>query len=244
MALDAEFLGGVFSNEETSVDDKIKLILSESEADNRGLIQKRDELLAKEKKYKEQVSAFDEERKGYEEKIAGLEDTLKKNSPEENRKVYEAQLAEKQKKFDADLLTVQNERDFYKASHLKRLRDDAISEGVKDIQFVDGLRNGFIANVLMQNQFEAKEIDGQLMFLNEQNKTIQDVIHDFSLSPEGKAYIKNPTSGGNAHTSSTGGSSSSTSKNTITRSEYNELVKDPAKFAEFRATHKSWSISD
>ncbi len=243
MALNAEFLTGVFSNEETSMDDKIKLILSESEADNRGLIQKRDELLGKEKKYKEQIAGFETERTGYDEKIAGLEEELKKNSPEQHKQFYEAQLAEKQKKFDDELAKIQGERDFFKTSHLKRLRDDAISEGVKDIQFVDGLRNGFIATVLMQNQFEAKEIDGQLMFLNGDNKTIQDVIHDFSLSNEGKAYIKNPTSGGNAHTSSMAGSSSST-KNTITRAEYDELMKDPAKFAEFRATHKSWSISD
>ena len=241
--LDAEFLNGIFSNEETSVEDKIKSILSESEADNRGLIQKRDELLGHVKKYKEQISAFDEERNGYTVKIAGLEEELKKNSPEQHKQFYESQLAEKQKKFDADLKTVREERDFYKASHLKRLQDDAIAEGTKDIQFIDGLKNGFIATVLMQNQFEAKDIDGQMMFLNKQNKTIQDVIHDFSLSPEGKAYIKNPTSGSSAHnTSSNSSGSGSSATSTLTREQYEELVKDPARFAEFRNTHKNWSV--
>lgn len=104
------------------------------------------------------------------------------------------------------------------------------------------LKNGFIATVLMQNNFEAKDIDGTLMFLNAQNKTIQDVMHDFALTPEGKAYIKNPSSGSNAHSSNSYSNNSMT--NVLTRSEYNALVKDPAKFAEYRATHKGWSIAD
>lgn len=242
--LDAEFLNGIFSNEETSVEDKIKSILSESEADNRGLVQKRDELLGKEKKYKEQIASFDNERNEFTTKITGLEEELKKNSPEQHKQYYDSQLAEKQKKFDEELETVRGERDFYKTSHLKRLQDDAIAEGTKDIQFVEGLRNGFIASVLMQNQFEPKEIDGELIFLNKQNKTIQDVIHDFSLSPEGKAYIKNPTSGSSARNTSNNSGSSSSVGNTLTREQYEELVKDPAKFAEFRNTHKNWSVAD
>ena len=110
------------------------------------------------------------------------------------------------------------------SSHLKRLQDDAIADGVQDIQFVDGLRNGFIASVLMNNKFEAKDIDGKLMFLNEQNKTIQDVCHDFALSTEGKAYIKNPTSGANSHSSSS--TTSSIVGQTITRSEFMKLSQE------------------
>ena len=243
--LNAEFLNGIFSNEEMQVEDKIKSILSESEADNRGLIQKRDQLLGQEKSLKEKLKAYEEKDNESSAKINGLEEELKKNSPEEHKKFYEAQLAERQKSFDAELEKVTTERDFYKTSHLKRLQNDAIAEGVKGLQFVDGLQNGFIATVLMQNQFEAKEIDGQILFLNKQNKTIQDVIHDFSLSNEGKAYLKNLTSGSNSHTSvNTGAGNTGNSGSTITREEYNELVKDPAKFAEFRATHKSWSIAN
>lgn len=242
MALDAEFLNGIFANEDVSIEDKVKSILTEHDADTRGLVQKRDQLLGQEKKLKEQIAGFESSKGEYESRIAGLEEELKKNSPEQHKQFYEAQLEIEKGKFNTTLAEITKERDFYRTSHLERLRNDAISDGVKDIQFLDGLKNGFIANILMNNTFEAQDIDGKLMFLNSENKTIQDVIHDFALTPEGKAYIKNPTSGGNAHQSY--GSPSANRKDVISRSEYNELVKDPAKFAEFRKNHKNWSVSD
>lgn len=242
MALDAEFLNGILANEEVSMEDRIKSILSEHEADTRGLIQKRDELLGKEKKLKEQINGYESSKGEYESRIATLEEEIKKNSPEQHKQFYEAQLEIEKNKFSTQLADVTRERDFYRTSHLERLRNDAISDGVKDIQFLDGLKNGFIANILMNNKFEAQDIDGKLMFLNSENKTIQDVIHDFALTPEGKAYIKNPTSGGNAH--QTYNSPSANRLNVLSRSEYNELVKNPVKFAEFRKTHKNWSVAD
>lgn len=242
MALDAEFLNGIFANEEVSVDDKIKTILAEHEADNRGLIQKRDQLLGQEKKLKETIAGYETGKGEYESRIATLEEELKKNSPEQHQQYYNAQLEKKQKEFDEKYAQVVGERDYFKKSHLERLRNDAISDGVKDIQFLDGLRNGFVATVLMNNNFEAKDIDGKLMFLNAENKTIQDVIHEFALTPEGKAYIKNPISGGNAHSSYNTPSANRT--DVLSREEYNELVKNPAKFAEFRKNHKNWSVAD
>lgn len=107
MALDAEFLNGIFSNEDISVEDKVKSILSEYEADNRGLVSKRDELLGKNKKYQEQIQAFESSKSDYESKIAGLEEELKKNSPEQHRQYYDSQLATKQKEFDENLLHFQ-----------------------------------------------------------------------------------------------------------------------------------------
>lgn len=241
--LDAEFLNGIFSNEETSVEDKVQSILSEYNADTRGLIQKRDQLLGQEKKLKEQIAGYEEEKTTNSTRIAELEDEIKKNSPEEHKRYYDAQLEALNKKHSDELSKVSAERDFFRSSHLKRLQNDAIEEGTKDIQFIEGLKNGFIATVMLQNDFEAKDIDGNMMFLNKQNKTIQDAMHDFALTPEGKAYIKNPTSGANSHNSGNPNTSSN-AQNTITRAEYNDLVKNPQKFAEFRATHKNWSVVD
>lgn len=242
MALDAEFLNGIFANEEVSVDDKIKLILSEHDADTRGLVQKRDQLLGQEKKLKEQIAGYESGKGEYETRIATLEEELKNNSPEQHKQYYESQLQIEKEKFEEAYNELAEERDYFRNSHLTRMRDDAISDGVKDIQFLDGLRNGFIANILMHNDFQPQDIDGKLMFLNSQNKTIQDVIHDFALTPEGKAYIKNPTSGGNARSSYD--APSANRMNVLSRSEYDELVKNPAKFAEFRRTHKNWSVAD
>lgn len=221
--LDAEFLNGVLGNEELSVEQRVQSILSEHEASERGLVQKRDELLGNEKKLKQSIKDFEAKEVEWGKVKTDLETKLKANDPEERKQYYESQIAQKEKEWATKMGDIEKERDFYRTSHLKRLQDDAIADGVKDIQFVDGLRNGFIASVLMNNQFEAKDIDGKLMFLNGQNKTIQDVIHDFALTTEGKAYIKNPTSGANTHSSS---SSSVVNGQSITRSEFAKLSQE------------------
>jgi len=230
--LNQEFLNDVLSKDDLSVEDKISQIIAEHDADTRGLISKRDELLGSEKKLKEQIKTFGDERNGFNTKIAGLEEELKKNSPEEHKKYYDAQLLSKQKEFDEAIAKVSSERDFYKTSHLKRLEDDAIAEGVKSLQFIDGLKDGFIFTVLGRNKFEPKEIDGQTVFLTKDNKTIQECIKQFSLSPEGKAYLKNPSSGSGAGSSSIGSSKGKS----MTREEYDNLVKtDPIKASAFFA---------
>jgi hypothetical protein len=52
---------------------------------------------------------------------------------------------------------------------------------------------------MTHNQFKPTEIDGKTLFLNQENKTLQAVLHELSLSNEGKAYIKNGNQGGGAH---------------------------------------------
>lgn len=228
--LNQEFLTGLLGKEDISAEDKISQIIAEHEADTRGLVSKRDELLGSEKKLKEQLKAFGEEKAAYDSRIAGLEEELKKSSPEEHKRYYDAQLASRTKEFNESLAKVAGERDFYKASHLKRLEDDAVSDGIKSLQFVDGLKDGFIARVLMGNQFEPKDIDGQTVFLTKDNKTIQEVIKNFSLTPEGKAYLKNPSSGSGAGSSQGSGGGLAV----MSRTEYESLVKsDPKRVREF-----------
>lgn len=166
---------------------------------------KRDDLLAEVTKQNGEIDSFKTHETDLNGKITELTDTLKKNSPEENKKYLETQLAAKdadwQKKYD----TVIAERDKYKQSHLKRLQDDAVAEGIKDLQFVDGLKDGFVARVLVMNNFEAKEIAGETKFVNKDMKEVKDVMHEFALSSEGKAYLKNPSSGGGASGSGNSG---------------------------------------
>lgn len=217
---DADFLNGILNNAETSVEDKVNLIITEHQASERGLVQKKEELLGNEKKLKERLNAYSESEKSYTEKIANLESELAKNSPEEHKKYYDTQLAQKQKEFDEKYNEVVSQRDFYKTSHLKRLQDDAIAEGIAGIQFMDGLKDGFIYTVLAKNNFEPKDIDGKTIFLNKENKSIQDVMKAFALTTEGKAYIKNPTSGGGA----TGGIVSAGGSNVWTRKQYEDAT--------------------
>jgi hypothetical protein len=179
-------------------DDAVKLVEEQFKASNLGLIQKRDELLANEVKLKEKITTFESGTTEINKKIGELETQLKKNSPEENKKYYEGQLAEAKTKFEQELAGITADRDKYRESHYARVRNDAINEAVKDIQFIDGLRDGFISLAMMRNQFKAIEVDGKTAFTNQDNKTLQAVLHELSLSKEGKAYIKNGNQGSGA----------------------------------------------
>jgi hypothetical protein len=200
MAFDEETLKGIVSNAETSVEDKVKSIFGEHEADINGLKQKNEQLIAGEKKIKDQLKAEQDKAAEAANKAASLEEELKKNSPEENRKMYEARLAEVDLKHKAELEELSKDRDALRESHFTRLRNDAVNEATKDIKFVEGLKDGFVARVMGLHKFEPKDIEnnGEYKFYNGAMKDIGSVIHEFSLTKEGKAYIQNPATGGGA----------------------------------------------
>ena len=179
-----------------SDEDAIKLLQGEFEAANKGLIQKRDELLAQEKALKDKVTGLETSATEFAKTKLELEAQLKKANPEEHKAYYEGKAKELETKHAAELQAVVTERDRYRTDHEARIRDDAIAEATKDLKFIDGLRDGFISLAMSKNQFSAKEIDGKTVFTNQDNKTIQAILHEFSLSDEGKAYIKNGNAGG------------------------------------------------
>lgn len=235
MAFDAEFLNGVFANEELTAEQRVDAIIAEHNASERGLINKRDELLGAEKKYKDKIAGYETEKGKFTAKISELEKTLEKNSSdkEASKEYWKAQFEGELKKRDEDNAKIASERDFFKKSHYERLQKDAIEEGIKDINFIDGLKNGFIATVMMQNHFEPTDIDGKVMFLNSEQKTIQEVVKNFATTTEGKAYIKNPSSGGGArgssHTYQQGGT-------VMSRADFDNLNKtNPQAVKEFFA---------
>ena len=233
--LNEEFLTGLLGNEEVSAEDKIKQIIAEHDADTRGLLQKRDELLGSEKKLKEKISAFEKGNEAYTSKISELEGLLEKasNGDQKAKEYYETKLADAQKKYDSDMAELRAEKEKYENLHLNSLRDKAIEEGTKDLNFVHGLKQGFIARVLAMNDFQAETIDGQLKFLNKEHHTIEEAINAFALTQEGKAYIQNPSSGGGAKGSSTSFSGSTGAK-TMTRDEFTALQeRNPAEAQKF-----------
>ena len=222
--LNEEFLTGLLGNEEVSVEDKIKQILGEHEADTRGLLAKRDELLGEQKKLKEKISDFEKSNEENTTKIKGLEEMLEKanNGDQKAKEYYETKVADLQKNYDSQISTLTAERDQYKTLHLTSLRDKAIEEGCKDMHFVDGLKQGFIARVLSMNNFEPQEIPGQgLKFLNQENHTIEEAISSFALTQEGKAYIANPSTGGGARGSGIGGNFSETK--VVSRKQFDNM---------------------
>ena len=232
--LNDEFLNELLGKEDVSLEDKVKSIVAEHDADTRGLLAKRDELLGSEKKLKEKISAYETAKGEYETKISGLEEELKKATSDDHKKYYETQIADLKKSNEEALLKVSTERDYYKGEHLKSLRDKAIEEGCKDLNFVSGLKDGFIARVLMTNDFHAEEIEGVgTKFLNKEHHTIEEAIHAFAMSQEGKAYIANPSTGGGARGSSST-ASGGTGNKTMSRSAFDEMQKsDPEKAMKF-----------
>ena len=231
--LNDEFLNELLGKEDVSLEDKVKSIVAEHEADTRGLLAKRDELLGSEKKLKEKISAYETAKGEYETKITGLEEELKKATSDDHKKYYETQIADLKKSNEEALLKVSTERDYYKGEHLKALRDKAIEEGIKDLHFIDGLKDGFIARVLSLNDFHSEEIEGVgTKFLNKEHHTIEEAIHAFALTQEGKAYIANPSTGGGARGSSS--VSGGTGNKTMSRSAFDEMQKsDPEKAMKF-----------
>lgn len=187
--LNEEFLKGLLEKEDVSLEDKIKSIVAEHEADTRGLVQKKEELLGKEVKFKEQIASYEKAKEDSEAEIANLKNELKKANPEAHKQFYETQIADAKKKFDDELQKLTADRDFYKQSHLKSLRDKAIEEGIKDLNFVSGLKDGFVARVLSMNEFEPQEIDGSLKFLNKDHHTIEEAINSFALTQEDRKSV-------------------------------------------------------
>jgi len=178
--------------------DAVKLVEESFKAENLGLLQKKDELLANEVKLKEKLTSLENAATESNKRIGELDAQLKKNSPEDTKKWYEGQLKESQTKFEQEIAGITADRDKYRESHYTRVRDDAINESLKDTKFVEGLRDGFISIAMMRNQFKPMEVDGKTVFTNQDNKTLQAVLHELKLSSEGKAYIQNGHQGSGA----------------------------------------------
>lgn len=202
--LNEEFLKGLFEKEDVSLDDKIKSIIAEHDADTRGLVQKRDELLGNEKKLKDKISVFEKSKGEYESNIANLNDLLNKANKgnDVTKEQYESKLAKQDSDFKKQLKDVSDNRDFYKKLHLNSLFEKAMENGVKDLNIIPGLKDGFIARITSMNDFQPKEVDGNIVFLNKDNHTVGEVVSNFAMTNEGKAYIRNASSGGGARGSS------------------------------------------
>jgi transposase len=134
MAIDAETLKGILEAEDVTSDDKIKRVISEHEADTRGLVQNRDSLLEERKKLKEQLKAGEEKVRDEAARAAQFEEELKKNDPGEARKMWESEHRKQLEALETEKTRVAEERDRFKTSHYTRLRNDAINEGIKDLR--------------------------------------------------------------------------------------------------------------
>jgi len=208
---------------ELKEDDAVKLVEDLFQAGNLGLVQKRDELLGSEVKLKEQLKAFETGAAEKEKTLAALQEQLKKNNPEEYKNYYEGKAKELEAAHATALAAITAERDQFKNSHLERVKSDAIGEAIKGIEFLPGLQDGFIALAMTKNQFKDSTIDNKTVFTNQENKTLQAVLHELSLSKEGRAYIKNGNQGGGSGGSNAGQGSGTGGGNQISRTAFAAL---------------------
>jgi hypothetical protein len=223
--MNPEELMKILANEEIKAEDKAKLIQELYDATARGLTLKNEELIGADKKLKEKLESLEQSAAKSGEQIKALEEQVKKNNPEEAKKYYEGITQELQTKHQDELKVISEERDRFKQSHYTRLQDDAVLAGVKDLQFLDGLRDGFVALAMSKNQFLPREIDGKTIFTNKDNKTIEAVLHEFSLSNEGKAYLKDTNSGGgsSSHVQGPGNLGAPKPGQSLTRDQFSTL---------------------
>lgn len=198
--LDEKFLTELFGRKDVSAEDRISIILAERDAGERAIVQKRDELLGNEVKLKKRISEYESSKGEYEAKITSLNDLLEKanKGDEVTKQQYEAKIADLDKQSKKTLKEMSDSRDFYKKQYLDSLFSKSMEDGVKELDIVPGLKDGFVARITSMNDFQPKDVDGKIVFLNKDNHTIGEVVNSFVMTSEGKAYIRNVSSGGGA----------------------------------------------
>ena len=111
---------------------------------------------------------------------------------------YEAKIADLDKQSKKALKEISDSRDSYKKQYLDALFSKSIEDGIKELDIIPGLKDGFIARITSMNNFEPNEMNGKTVFLDKDNHTIGEVVNSFVMTSEGKAYIRNASSGGGA----------------------------------------------
>ncbi len=223
MAFDAQTVKGIIDKADTSAEDKVKLLMGEHEAETRGLVTNKNELLEEKKTLEGKLKAANDKAAEATATAAKIEEELKKNAPEELQKVYASKLETTEREYKAQIEKLTADNATLKTSHYQRLFSDEIAEGIKDIPFTDDVaKKSFINNIRMEHTFEPKELNGQVVFVNKDGKTFSDIAQGYKLSDEGRHFIANQNRGGGAPGSSYSGNSTAGVK-TITREQFDSM---------------------
>lgn len=185
---------------------------------------------------KDKVTEAEKAKTAVDTQLKTAQDELAKHNPEEAKNYYDSQIKIHDEDWQKKIEAVTKDRDKYKESHEKYLLNDAIAKGTSDLQFMDGLKDGFVAVVLARNEFKPQEIDGETKFLNKEGYEIKDVMHSFALSNDGKAYIKNSAGGGGAGSVQGGANKTAGMKNPF-KKESKNLTEQGRLYREDRAMY-------
>jgi chromosome segregation ATPase len=236
MAVNAEFLNPLFDGIENG-EERVSKILAEYDADVVGLKRKESELLGDVKQHKEKHEALAKEKEALEAQYKELDEKLKANLPDKERKAFEAEI-EKQKTaaaaIAADLNKQLEERDgkikALEADHHRYICHAEFDNLVNaDSSIIPELREPLKKLFFTDNEFEWIEVAGERQLRNKASKQMKDVLADFLNTPAGQYFrVSRSTGGGAAGSNGKGGNG-----NTLTRQQFDAL--NPVQKQEFMA---------
>ena len=212
MPLNKEFITGVFDG---ATDDQIEKVMKEFESDVTGLKVNRDQVLSESKSYKEKLEKLNAEHgvkeKDFQKRIEELEASIKASGTDELKAYYEAekkklqemhvfQSTENEKKFAA----LEAEKSGLYAKYMEVLKNTELDKALDKIQNLDRTKANMLRDVFWQrNKFEVQSVDGVEKIINQEFRSIGDVLNALIATDEGKFFLQANSTGGGA-TGSTG----------------------------------------
>jgi hypothetical protein len=209
MAFDKDFLTGVFEGVE-GADSRIEKVLKEYEADITGLKVKRDELHAKSNDYKKELekltSDYGTEKAAFQKQIEDYETKLKASGSDELKAFHEAELKKIHDSYaaritDYEAKNGQHEKAYSKlnSEYLEVLKNTELDKAMDKVQNLDRSKANILRDTFWgRNKFEHQTIDGVKKLMNQEYRSVGDVLNAFIGTDEGKFFLLSNNSGGGA----------------------------------------------
>jgi hypothetical protein len=207
MALDKAFLAGVL---EGITDEQVEKVLKEYESDVTGLKVNRDQVLTESKGYKEKLDKlstdYGTEKSAFQKQIEDLETKLKASGSDELKVFHEAELKKTHDMYAAKIAeyeakTGQHEKAFgeLQSEYLEVLKNTELDKAMDKIQNLDRSKANILRDTFWgRNKFEHQTIEGVKKLMNQEYRSIGDVLNAFIATDEGKFFLLSNSTGGGA----------------------------------------------
>jgi hypothetical protein len=205
MAVTAEFLNPLFEGIEGG-EERIQKILSEYDTDVIGLKRKNEELLGSVKQHTEKHDALQKEKTALETAMKELDEKLKANLPDKERKAYEEQIVQHQsnaakiaEELNQKIVERENRIKGLEAEHHRYICHAEFNKLINDDPtIIPEMREVLETVFFAHNEFEWVEISGEKRLLNKASRSMKDVLSDFLNTPAGQRFRADKSTGGGA----------------------------------------------
>ena len=209
MALDKEFLTGVFEGIE-GADDRIEKVLKEYEADTTGLKVNKDNVIKESREYKEKLDKITQERDAekstFQKRIDELEKQVKAAGSDETKAFYEAEIKKTQEMYASQLsdtdkrfTELEAEKLQIYAEYVNVLKETEFEKAAEKIGNIDPAKKAILRDVFFaRNHFDFTTVEGQKKFIGKDYKSVNDTLQAFIATDEGKTFVLSRDSGGGA----------------------------------------------